>query len=120
MQRQTKQREAIEGVLQVANRPLLAAEVLELAQKTVPSLGIATVYRTLKHLVQDRGLQVVEIPGNNPRYEFAQGHHHHFRCDVCQKVFDVHACPGDLAKLVPSGFEIHHHELTLYGRCASC
>jgi Fur family ferric uptake transcriptional regulator len=33
-------------------------------------------------------------------YEVAgHGHHHHFQCTVCQRVFDVHACPGNLASL---------------------
>jgi Fur family ferric uptake transcriptional regulator len=120
MERSTKQREAIRQALQAADRPLLASEVLVLAQQTVPSLGIATVYRTIKALVEQESLQVVELPGENPRFEFAHGHHHHFCCKACGKVFDVHACPGDFSGLVPPGFEVSDHELTLYGRCAEC
>lgn len=120
MQRSTKQRNAIRDVLAAADHPLLATEVLTQAQQSVPSLGIATVYRTLKALVTEENLQVVELPGENPRFEFAHGHHHHFCCKVCHKVFDVHGCPGDLSALVPPGFDISDHEITLYGRCADC
>ena len=120
MERSTKQRSAIRDALQAADRPLLAWEVLEMAQQSVPSLGIATVYRTLKTLVEQESLQVVELPGENPRFEFAHGHHHHFCCKACGKVFDVHACPGNFTNLVPPGFEVSAHELTLYGRCANC
>ncbi len=120
MQRSTKQRGAIRDVLLSADRPLLASEVLELAQHSVPSLGIATVYRTLKALVAEESLQVVELPGENPRFEFAHGHHHHFCCQQCHKVFDIHACPGDFSRLLPPGYEVSSHELTLYGRCADC
>lgn len=120
MQRSTKQRSAIREVLLEADRPLLASEVLDLAQATVPSLGIATVYRTLKSLVTEESLQVVELPGENPRFEFAHGHHHHFCCKICNKVFDIHACPGDFSRLLPPGFEVSGHELTLYGRCSDC
>lgn len=120
MERSTKQRAAIREALQSADRPLLATEVLAVAQQTVPSLGIATVYRTLKVLVEQESLQVVELPGENPRFEFAHGHHHHFCCKACGRVFDVHACPGDFTKLVPAGFAVNDHELTLYGQCAEC
>ena len=37
-----------------------------------------------------------------------------------RRVFDIHACPGNLNRLAPAGFEVEHHELTLYGRCPDC
>jgi Fur family ferric uptake transcriptional regulator len=120
MERATRQRQAIREALQRADRPLLASEVLEQAKEAVPSLGIATVYRTLKTLVAEESLQIVALPGENPRFEFAHGHHHHFCCQACKRVFDVHACPGDLSRLVPQGFSIASHELTLYGKCPDC
>ena len=120
MERSTKQRAAIREALQGADRPLLATEVLDMAQKSVPSLGIATVYRTLKALIEQESLQVVELPGENPRFEFAHGHHHHFCCKACGRVYDIHACPGDFGKMVPPGFQVSDHEVTLYGRCADC
>jgi Fur family ferric uptake transcriptional regulator len=120
MERTTRQRQAIREALQQADRPLLASEVLEQAKLAVPSLGIATVYRTLKTLVAEESLQIVALPGENPRFEFAHGHHHHFCCKACKRVFDVHACPGDLSRLVPKGFSISNHELTLYGKCPDC
>lgn len=120
MERSTRQRAAIREVLQAADRPLLATEVLDIAQGAVPTLGIATVYRTLKALVEQESLQVVELPGENPRFEFAHGHHHHFCCKTCGRVYDIHACPGDFGSMVPPGFEVSGHEVTLYGRCANC
>ena len=79
------------------------------------------VYRNLKSLVENAELQVVQLPGENPRYERAgRHHHHHFQCRSCQRVFDVHACPGNLARMAPEGFSVEDHELTLYGRCADC
>jgi len=79
------------------------------------------VYRTLKALVDEGAVQVVTLPGEGPRYETADhGHHHHFRCDACGKVFDVPGCPGDLGHLAPPGFVVERHEITLYGRCGAC
>lgn len=121
MERSTRQRTAIRTVIDAAGRPLSPQEVLENAQAEVPALGMATVYRNLKALVDEGEIAAVTLPGDSPRYESAEhGHHHHFQCTHCKRVFDVHACPGDFAQLAPKGFTVERHELTLYGRCAEC
>lgn len=121
MERTTRQRDAIRQALVQAGRPLLPTEILVAAQAEVPALGIATVYRNLKQLAEAGEVQSVELPGEAPRFEpGGHHHHHHFSCTVCQRVFDVHACPGDMQKLAPAGFEVERHELTLYGRCSEC
>ena len=43
MSRKTPQREAIREAIEAADRPLSPQEILELAQRAVPQLGIATV-----------------------------------------------------------------------------
>ena len=121
MERSTRQRTAIRTVIEAAGRPLSPQEVLDAAQADVPSLSQATVYRNLKALLDEEEIATVTLPGDSPRYESAQhAHHHHFQCTACKRVFDVHDCPGDLARLAPKGFTVEHHELTLYGRCDEC
>jgi len=121
MERTTRQRNAIRSAIEQAQRPLSPQEVLEAAQAEVPALGLATVYRNLKLLVDAQEVIAVSLPGDSPRYEAARlAHHHHFQCTACQRVFDVHGCPGNLARLAPPGFTVDHHEITLYGRCAAC
>lgn len=122
MRRRTQQREAIRDALRHAGRPLSADEVLRSAQRTVPGLGIATVYRNLKALVEAGWLREVELPGTGPgRFEVAgKGHHHHFHCRRCDRVFEVEDCPGDVQDLAPAGFRADSHEIILYGLCAGC
>ena len=121
MERATRQNTAIREAIEAAGRPLSPTEVLDEARRHVAALGLATVYRNLKALVDEGAIQVVTLPGEVARYELAQrGHHHHFRCDACQRVFDVHRCPGDLAGLAPPGFAVARHEITLYGLCSDC
>ena len=120
--RKTEQRDAIRAFLERVGRPVRVDEIVEGAGQTVSGLGPATVYRAVKAGVQDGWLREVAIPGVRAlAYEMSgKGHHHHFECRDCGRVYDVDGCPGRLAKLVPPGFEMFDHELILYGRCAEC
>ncbi len=121
MERQTRQRQAIRDALHHAGRPLSPAEVHALARPSVRGLGMATVYRSIKALVDAGELVTVELPGEPARYESAgKHHHHHFHCRTCKKVYEVEGCPDDIESLVPRGFALEHHEVVLYGRCAAC
>lgn len=112
---------AIGEALARAGRPLLPEEVLEAAREFAPGLGLATVYRNLKLLADGGQARIVLLPGESARYDLAgQGHHHHFQCRRCDRVFDVPSCPGNLAALAPRGFTVEDHELTLYGTCGDC
>lgn len=121
MQRNTHQRRAIYRVLEEADRPLSPQEVLEHARREVPNLGIATVYRAVKAMVEAGDLTSVQLPGEAPRYEFAgKHHHHHFRCLKCDRVFEIEGCPGGLASMLPEGFQLERHDVVLYGACSEC
>ncbi len=121
MERNTRQRSAIREAVAQAGRPLLPQEVLDAAQLQVPGLSLATVYRNLRTLQDEGELRAVMLPGENARYEVAgHGHHHHFQCRECGRVFEVEGCPGNLARLAPPGFEVEDHDITLYGRCREC
>lgn len=105
-----------------AGRPLSPSEILERGQSAVEGLSLATVYRTLKLLVESGDVRAVELPGEPARYEprVSGRHHHYFRCDSCGRVFEVQGCPGKLESLLPGGFTLSGHEVVLYGRCAEC
>lgn len=96
-------------------------EILEVAREELPNLGIATVYRGIKDLVDNGWLKVVELPGAPNRYEVSgKEHHHHFHCQSCDRVYEVDDCPGPLHDLAPAGFRLEAHEIILYGTCRDC
>ena len=124
MKRVTRQRTEILRVIDESERPLGPQEILQAGREAIPSLSIATIYRTLRDLLADGLIKTVALPGDSLRYESLHAHahhHHHFQCTRCQKVFDIHGCPGSLQGMeVPPGFQVDHHEVTLYGLCADC
>ena len=120
-QRTTRQKEAIKAALKDQDHPLLPDEIHRMAMKYVPTLGIATVYRSLKTMMKSGRVRCVEIPGQPPRYEATgKGHHHHFHCRSCKGVFDFEKCVDGLKKLAPPGFRVMDHEIILYGLCRKC
>jgi len=123
MQRHTKQRVAIESAIGESGRPLSPAEILQAARATVPSLNLATVYRTLKRLGEAGEVTVIQIPGEAPRYNLyheEERHHHHFRCNKCGGVFCMEGCVEGLKTLLPDGFRMTGHDIVLYGLCPAC
>lgn len=120
--RSTRQRDVISRVLHDAEGPLAVTEVLQRAHSDLPGLGIATVYRTLKLLHEQGRIHPVTLDGET-RYEpSGKGHHHHFSCTGCGRVFTLHSCPVALPSgtVYPGGFIVEAHEVTLYGRCPGC
>jgi Fur family transcriptional regulator, ferric uptake regulator len=121
MERNTRQRQVIRQVFEEVDRPLGPQEVLLAGQVHTPGLGIATVYRALKDLVEEGWLALVDLPGEPSRYEMAgKSHHHHFRCRTCDRVFEIAGCPANIKQLTPRGFYLEGHEVVLYGICTAC
>lgn len=121
--RDTAQQRAIREALERAARPLSMAEIHQFAAQTVPTLSLRTAYRVVQRLLDDNDVAAVPVPGQPDRYEpaaVARKHHHHFRCEACDRVFDIAGCPGGLKRMLPDGFQLAGHELALWGRCADC
>lgn len=120
-ERSTRQRKSIEDALERAERPMTPEELLESARGEVPNMGIATVYRAIKDMRATGDVVAVEVPGHPTCYESAhRGHHHHFHCRVCKRVFEVEACAHGINAMAPAGFRIEDHEIVLRGLCAAC
>ena len=123
MKRRTVQRVTIERVFAEARRPLGPQEILDAARPELPTLNLATVYRTLRRMVEEEAISTVELPGAPARYELAhvaEEHHHHFRCTACDAVFDLEGCVDGLKRMLPAGFQLTGHDILLIGLCDEC
>lgn len=119
-ERNTRQKQAIREAFERSERPLSTDEVHREAERRSRGLGMATVYRSIKALLDDGWLSIVEVPGRSPLYEVAgKGHHHHFSCSSCERVYELEGCATVNAKL-PRGFKTTSHDVTFYGTCAQC
>jgi Fur family ferric uptake transcriptional regulator len=90
------------------------------------SVGIASVYRVLETLLEQRLVQRVDVGDGVARYEPAQAdghHHHHLVCDDCGRVQPFsdetleRALESTAGKL---GYAMDTHEVVLRGACGDC
>jgi Fur family ferric uptake transcriptional regulator len=117
--RPTRQRRAVLSVIESERRAFTAADVHDAARAVEPSLGLATVYRTLE-LLRDEGLV---RPLRDATYVRCRpGHHHHLVCVACGAVEETELCgaPSPAVLKRRHGFRAETHELDVYGVCARC
>ena len=95
-----------------------------LRQQLPPKLGRATVYRTLKILVEAGVICRVLLEDGDLHYQLSHhGHHHHLLCVHCGSSQDLTGCDIEDVLLSTSaryGFELSGHWLEVYGRCREC
>ena len=123
LQRTTRQSKAVQSAIEASCRPLTIDEIHSAASEDAPTIGIRTVYRVVRRLQETGVIVSIPVAGGTDRYELASiasKHHHHFHCTRCDRYFDVAGCPGGFSDLLPEGFKLQSHELTLSGLCQSC
>ena len=121
MRRKTAQRNAIQQVFQKRDCPLGAQDVLCAARQVVDTLNESTVYRNLKLLVVKGWLRKINHPVRGTLYErCGKGHHHHFHCRSCNRVYELPGCALNEKESTPRGFITERHEVFLFGVCATC
>ncbi|MBN1857293.1 MAG: transcriptional repressor [Dehalococcoidia bacterium] len=121
--RTTRQREAILRVVRSADSHPTADAVYDAVRKEIPGISLGTVYRNLKLLAEAGEVMAMENAGCSSRFDGCTEVHHHFRCEVCGRVFDVADMLGsDIDRVVEAqtGFEVRGHCLEFRGVCASC
>ncbi len=121
----THQRDDIVSIFLKENKHFSVEELYRKLQKIDPQIGQATVYRTLKLLV-DAGLATeCQFSDGFTRFEpVHQGEHHdHLVCLKCGKIieFENDKIEQQQKKVAREhNFKLANHKCVLYGYCSKC
>ncbi len=119
----TPQRIAIYKALIMTDAHPTAEDVFREVRKTLNSISLDTVNRTLLTLAHIGAAFVVEGTGQPRRYDGGLEDHQHFLCIDCGKVIDFHHTPFDNIQLpheIEGKYEILRKTVYLEGLCEQC
>lgn len=86
----------------------------------IPTLSKTTVYNTLNLLIEHELVNEVLVEENEVRYEFAEGMHAHFKCEKCNRLFDV-PLKIDLGSISDlKRYTIKEQHIFFKGVCSDC
>ncbi|MFA5794149.1 MAG: transcriptional repressor [Candidatus Brocadiia bacterium] len=121
----SEQRMEILNIFLKADNHLTANELYQIVRGKYPSIGYATIYRTLKLLCECGLCRELKFDDGASRFEHLYGHQHHDHliCTKCGRFVEVvdpeiERLQEKLAKR--HGFHPERHRMELYGVCKRC
>jgi Fur family transcriptional regulator, ferric uptake regulator len=123
--RHSQQRDWILETFLRIEKHLTVEELWAAVRKKNPSVGFATVYRTLKLLCESGLCRELRFEDGTTRYEHQYGHEHHdhivcTECGQCLEVVDEEIERLQEQLMKRHGFSPLHHRMNLYGICRTC
>jgi len=123
--RRTRQRAAVDDVLQSQQEFRTAQQIHDQLRHDGHSVGLTTVYRTLQTMAETGEVDVIRSPEGEASYRqcASEAHHHHLVCRGCGRTVeitepDVEAWARRVAH--QHGFADASHELEIFGTCSDC
>src|SRR5258706_10463997 len=111
-------------VLEKSGGHITSAELLAQVEAHDPSIGRASVFRTLDLMIK-LGIVWTSVQGGSTVHYMLMpgGHHHHIICTNCDKLIEFEDCR--LEALITTlerehGVHVEGHLLELYGMCSDC
>lgn len=94
-------------------------------KEEIPTISLATVYKTLKSLKEANLIREINIGEDSFRYDCNINPHSHIICRKCNKINDYYCNEGELAQLkntilIENDFEVHFEQVYFYGLCKDC
>ena len=119
----TSNQKLVLATLKVTPQGLSAQELYRSLKEQQQSMGLATVYRSLKYLLQIGKLQTRHFQGEE-YYSLSEIHCHYLICLHChQEIPVIEDCPiaSLQEKLADTqNFQVFYHTLEIYGVCRDC
>ncbi|MEL7334185.1 MAG: Fur family transcriptional regulator [Cyanobacteria bacterium J06560_2] len=125
--RLTRAQKKIHALLEKSGEALTAQAIYQQLKDREQSVGLATVYRSLRSL-QVKGLaQARALPNGEWAYGLASDDNHYLTCVNCGTSVPVEDCPVHALEeklgqqlSQSSHFQIFYHTLEFFGLCAPC
>ncbi|MDA3879351.1 MAG: Fur family transcriptional regulator [Prolixibacteraceae bacterium] len=96
-----------------------ADDIYRALAPSTPTLSKTTVYNTMKLFISNGVATVLNIEGNELRYDADTSTHGHFKCKGCGNVYDFRIARAPEFNGV-EGFRIDKYEINLKGYCNVC
>jgi Fe2+ or Zn2+ uptake regulation protein len=119
--RLTRQRQAVLAAVRRSQEHPDAAHVFEEVRRDLPSISLATVYRSLEALVREGQIAKIEGAGGPTRFDGRLDDHPHFICQHCGAVIDLDIELPDLKAMITlPGLRITSTQVQFSGVCGDC
>ncbi len=119
MVKNTRQREAVFAALCASHTHPTAAEVHAEVRKTLPNIGVATVYRALSMLCEMGSAIALQDDNGVVHYDACVAPHNHIYCSKCHRVLDIDA-KVSVDTSSDSRYEVERYSTMFYGKCINC
>jgi Fur family peroxide stress response transcriptional regulator len=116
----TIQRLAILEYLEGTDSHPTAEQVYDEVRKTYPTIARATVYNALDALTKAGAILRLTVDPTASRYDADLDPHVHFRCRVCNVVYDIAVKRAYTLNPDADGHKIESVRTYAYGVCAAC
>ncbi len=118
----TPQRRLIYQSLAATTNHPSAEAIYDKVSQIIPDVSLATVYKTLRELVEMGELQEIKFSGDHIRFDIHTDQHNHLVCTSCGWMQDVaqQLVAFDPTEIAESGFRVRQSEVILWGLCATC
>ena len=121
----SKVRDVVVDTFLAAREHMDLATILEKVRERSPSVGMATVYRTMKLLEEAGVAHARDFGSGSTLYEVALGrpHHDHLVCERCGQIIEFVSEPIEKLQeevAAEHDFELRRHRHELFGICSRC
>jgi Fe2+ or Zn2+ uptake regulation protein len=117
MERRTSQKETIFQYLKSVKNHPTAEEIYLAVRKKLPRISLGTVYRILNNF-KEKG-EILELAGENNRYDGYIKPHGHFICEKCRKIYDIDGEFDMQPEKIKIG-KVNKYQVYFYGLCNKC
>lgn len=119
----SKQRQTIYEYVKSTKTHPTADSIYNYLKKENPNLSLATVYRNLNQMSEDKKFRRLNFSGLPDRFDGNVDEHYHMVCNKCNSVYDIMLnsfknIDNEIEE--KTGFKILSHDIMFEGICDKC